>query len=108
VTYVEIKTFREAIMYEMQRSQRTTLTFGTIWSICGKVSINLIPPCDPQINKKEFIQRLMDDVRWLGNHQYVRVQYVPFSNRVNFITLMSKGEKYLKESIFTHQDRMAS
>jgi hypothetical protein len=25
---------------------------------------------------------------------------------VNFITLMSKGEKYLKESIFTHQDRM--
>jgi hypothetical protein len=57
----------------------------------------------------------MDDVRWLGNHQYVRVQYVPFSNRVNFITLMSsvnfitlmsKGEKYLKESIFTHQDRM--
>ena len=102
---IEIDSFRRVIMREMQRTGKTTLTFASTWKVCADSARNLPDPIDPEKDKQKFSARLFDELRMLGNHGFVAVHFKPGNNQVSHITLMSKGERVLKTTTYTHQYR---
>ena len=115
MTQVEIKSFAEVILFEMQRSGKKVLSFSELWAVCSKASAN-ISGVDPQTGSpvkydpdkwaKPFVRDLIGALKTLEMGEIISLHTKDSGTKINSITLTAHGAEYLKEIIFTHQQRM--
>ena len=106
--FQEIKTFQDVVLVEMQREKKKMLSFHDIYEVCADAARCLPEPVHPDRQKDLFMQRLFEDLRHLAKHHFIFMYFKDGSNQLTHITLGEKGEKYLKNVMFTHTYRLIS
>jgi hypothetical protein len=96
----EINSFREVILFEMQRSKKTILTFSEIWNTCETTKL---PKERSSIN---FIRRMLCTIDMLDAEGIAIRHMAQGGQKISHIALTNAGAAILKNTIFTNQQAM--
>lgn len=111
MNYVEIRSFEEVVLFVLQNLLHANgdrrLGFTAIWQACSAAAINL-PGCPPPELRRQFASRLLTSLRDLEKKGLVSIHGRGFgtSKLITHVTAPIAGVDYLKETVFTHQERM--
>jgi hypothetical protein len=115
MTQIEIKTFMEVVLFEMQRPGKNILSFSELWAVCAKASSNIVG-ADPHTGQpikynpdkwaKPFVRDLLGALKTLEMGEIISIHTKDGGTKINRITLTAHGAEYLKDIVFTHQQRM--
>lgn len=110
MTNVEIKSFEEVILFELQKLLQANadrrLEFGQIWKSCAAASVNL-ENCPTVEEKRRFAHKVLSAIENLGGTGLAALHTKgSYPTRVTHITATSRGIDYLKSVVFTNQERM--
>lgn len=110
---VEIKSFQDVVLFEMQRSGKELLVFSDIWKLCLHAAPYMpiedgVQPVEPERFAKPFVRAILSDLGALSEPAVILIHSKDGGSKVSHITLTPHGRTVLAGTIFTHQDRMGS
>lgn len=103
MTQIKIESFREVILYELQRSGKTLFEFSEIWRACEKSKVHSY---NTQKFAKPFARDMMGAIRQLSEDGLIAIHTKDGGDRIHRITLTKAGSGFLAGTIFTHQQMM--
>jgi hypothetical protein len=109
MTIVEIKSFEQVILFNLQRKmnegKRPALTFSEIWKVCAAAGPYLPFPIDPANNKK-FVRAILDTINSLHDIGVIAIQPTGDGKRIELIRLEQEGALLLNGIVFGNQTRL--
>jgi hypothetical protein len=103
---VDIRTFEEVVLFELQRTKKNSLRFADIWSLCEAAAPHLPEPIDPKNEKKKFISQILLALNNLKNRGTIELHTKESGAKISHLTLTRESMVMIASMNFVNQDRM--
>lgn len=107
---IEIQSFRDVIMFELQRryneDRSTILLFSNIWTVCSNAGDNIALGFDPEKDRKVFAREIFRSIDFLIDCHYLRKATKDSGEKILHVALTSEGIEFLSKTIYTGQQKL--